>query len=550
MAGYTSSAHPLFTDEDFSYRGELLKSSDGGGTWSSAFGSTIVDTIHNPTRAYMPAPGYVTSIAVDPNNSSRFYRSDDGGVFRTDDFGVNWVEKDKGAGNAVITDIKLAPDNSVLVTSMDSGLMRTTDGGQLYNMLIPNSTVGQNWPEVSGHFWAVEALGTKADWDGITENITGITNARPAVVTTSTAHGFTSGERVYLTGVGGMTQVNGNFYTVATPTPTTFQLSAVNSTDYGTYTSGGTAEVHRGVVVATSYCFACEKKHQILRSTNMGGPAVNTGTWSVLSGIGIPNTYMGFGVWGTGYARALALDPQAKGLTTGRVWVGLDGFNDTENGGIFLSTNGGQTFTRKTADNHTGCGGEGGCYRTLKGLAVNPTDQNNIIYAAFGASGIHYTLDGGTNWLDPKSGNQAYMNAIKFGPDGTAYASGDADGPIILRSTDKGATWTDIWHGIWLGHPIGGPADGLQIDPSNPNRLVISIVGYEGISPGHVFMSENAKADIPAFTDITGNLPSGSGMVACVFRNSEGTNGYLYCARFSGGVFKLNLAPSGGVGER
>ncbi len=78
--------------------------------------------------------------------------------------------------------------------------------------------------------------------------ITGITKANPGVVTTSTTHPFTDGEQVYIFGVGGMTQVNGNVYTCKSPTATTFQLydtaetpAAVNTSGYTTYTTGGTA---------------------------------------------------------------------------------------------------------------------------------------------------------------------------------------------------------------------------------------------------------------------------------------------------------------------
>lgn len=75
--------------------------------------------------------------------------------------------------------------------------------------------------------------------------ITGITKANPAVVT-SAGHGFNNGQTVYITGVLGMTQVNGKYYSVNNVTANTFELrtltlSNVNSTSYGTYTSGGTA---------------------------------------------------------------------------------------------------------------------------------------------------------------------------------------------------------------------------------------------------------------------------------------------------------------------
>ena len=78
------------------------------------------------------------------------------------------------------------------------------------------------------------------DYD--TFSITAITQANPAVVTTSGAHGLAAGEKVRIVGAAGMTEVNDLIFTVATPSGSTFQLSGVNSTGYGAYTSGGTVE--------------------------------------------------------------------------------------------------------------------------------------------------------------------------------------------------------------------------------------------------------------------------------------------------------------------
>jgi hypothetical protein len=72
-------------------------------------------------------------------------------------------------------------------------------------------------------------------------DITNITNANPAVVTTDGTHRFMNGQVVTITDVGGMTEVNGNDYIVANSAPTTFELQGINSIGYGAYTSGGEA---------------------------------------------------------------------------------------------------------------------------------------------------------------------------------------------------------------------------------------------------------------------------------------------------------------------
>ncbi len=82
------------------------------------------------------------------------------------------------------------------------------------------------------------------------KNITAITKANPAVVTSS-SHGFSNGDDVWISGVGGMTRLNGRRFTVANKTTNTFELSGENSSSYDTYTSGGTAS--RAYQITTTY---------------------------------------------------------------------------------------------------------------------------------------------------------------------------------------------------------------------------------------------------------------------------------------------------------
>jgi hypothetical protein len=81
-----------------------------------------------------------------------------------------------------------------------------------------------------------------------TVSVSAITKAEPARVTTVGDHGFATGFAVTFSSVGGMTQLNGNTYYVVKVTPTIFDLytsytllTAVDSTGFTTYTSGGSA---------------------------------------------------------------------------------------------------------------------------------------------------------------------------------------------------------------------------------------------------------------------------------------------------------------------
>lgn len=79
---------------------------------------------------------------------------------------------------------------------------------------------------------------------------TAITQANPAVVTMA-GHGFSNGDKVYVTGVGGMAELNNREFSVANAAANTFELSGVNSAAYGAFTTGGL--VKKIVQIVTPY---------------------------------------------------------------------------------------------------------------------------------------------------------------------------------------------------------------------------------------------------------------------------------------------------------
>lgn len=72
------------------------------------------------------------------------------------------------------------------------------------------------------------------------KNLTAITKANPAVCTSS-AHGLAVGTVVVFASIGGMTELNGVAAVITAQDTNTFTLGGIDSTDYTTYTSGGTA---------------------------------------------------------------------------------------------------------------------------------------------------------------------------------------------------------------------------------------------------------------------------------------------------------------------
>jgi hypothetical protein len=74
----------------------------------------------------------------------------------------------------------------------------------------------------------------------ISAAVSAATNANPCAITTGANHGFSSGDVVDFSGVGGMTELNTGTFTITVTSPTSFTLNTTDSTTFGVYTSGGT----------------------------------------------------------------------------------------------------------------------------------------------------------------------------------------------------------------------------------------------------------------------------------------------------------------------
>ena len=159
-----------------------------------------------------------------------------------------------------------------------------------------------------------------------------------------------------------------------------------------------------------------------------------------------------------------------------RIWCGVRGTM-----GVFLSTDGGMSWTRK--DN----GLPEGENVEIRGLAVKPNDPNTIFAAGdleeigpfMGqfqrTEGIVYrTTDGGENWTQVLAGGNLFKDIIidPNNPETVYVASGFFDRQQleklegVYKSTDGGNTWIQINNGIRNLYVTT-----LKFDPTNPNTI-------------------------------------------------------------------------------
>ena len=112
---------------DCFYGGGVLKSTDGGATW----------TVINPGQMFTGVD--FTGLAVDPSNPQRLYASTSSGLFESADGGASWAQPTTGTGDfsdsasAVVLDP--ADPATVYLATPGTGIQESLDGGANFQTL-------------------------------------------------------------------------------------------------------------------------------------------------------------------------------------------------------------------------------------------------------------------------------------------------------------------------------------------------------------------------------------------------------------------------------
>jgi len=127
-----------------------------------------------------------------------------------------------------------------------SGTYTSYTSGGVAQRVIPFSALFKKFNPYAGFdkkvrcgwlYMYVSTTGTS-----LTTNIqmSGATKSDPCVITTTTQHGYKTGQQVNVFGVGGMVELNDRQFYITVLTPFTFSLNGIDSSAYTAYTSGGT----------------------------------------------------------------------------------------------------------------------------------------------------------------------------------------------------------------------------------------------------------------------------------------------------------------------
>jgi len=152
----------LYAIGSVDWNGTFFHSHDGGQSWTASR-KIAADFEANPTLD--SAPNGVASlsapknIAVNPRNPKQVFIAANWRPCWSDDGGVTWTERDRGADISCVTDIRFH-QGKVYVTVMDEGTLVSDSDGQHWRQLWPL----KHTPGVSGHHWRVavaEVAGTQ-----------------------------------------------------------------------------------------------------------------------------------------------------------------------------------------------------------------------------------------------------------------------------------------------------------------------------------------------------------------------------------------------------
>jgi hypothetical protein len=477
----------------------VYRSQDGGSTWTKVLfvsdGAGAIDLAIDPVT---PSRVFAATWERQRTPEARIYGGPGSGLWRSTDGGTTWTALAGGlpassTGPSRIG-VVVAPSSPSTVYTIFSkadfsldGVFRSTDSGTTWTrQSVTNlaSIIGAQcyWsgrmfvhPTNPSDLW-VDGVGLAHSTNGGASftSISGLhadqhaqwfSPANPAVILKGNDGG------VYRSTNSGSTWTHfanlpiSQFYTVeAHPAEPAkiyggLQDNGVQRTttgqtnDWSSIVGGDGLEVHVDPL-STQVIYAESQFGALRRSTN-GGTSFSSATSGLTGRLG----------WKT----PIAIDPASTGTgTTSTLYLGSDL--------LFRSTNSAASWTAISADLTNGNQGVGTIvFGTITTVAVAPSNKNTI-YIGTDDGNVWVTQNAGASYTKITAGLPTLWVtrvAVDPGNDAIAYAtfSGfrvDQPLPHVFRTTDHGATWSEI-----SGDLPDAPVNAIVVDPRQSSTLYV-----------------------------------------------------------------------------
>lgn len=515
----------------------VLKSTDGGNTWNSTGLSTKVnDNL------------IITGMVMNPQNTQIMIASYNGGIMKTTD---GWATRTVVKNTGSFKDIKIDPNNSsvILAATNDNKIFRSSNNGDNWTEITAGlPTEGARVklafaPSKANKIYAIIADKNNSSTQGIYMSTDGGVNWSAK----NTSKDLLEGQGFYDISIVVNPSNDNEVYAGG--------VNLYKSSDGGTNWTQITTGIPQNITYVHSdhhNLYFHPSNDKLLFSVNDGGiHKVDIGDltkWTDLSeGLHITQFYrLGGTPKDAGEILAGAQDNDVAHLSGG-TWYNRNNNSD----GMECA------FDYTDANIAYPCSQSGAIYRTTNGFqsrsyikpanaayggwtipfVLDPIDPNTMYagYSNLVRTESVRTVTSSSNWTDLTTANgQDYdlINiAIAPSDNKTIYYTGkhyQGQGGTLQRSTDKGATWTEITTG--LPTETSAYVNYIAVSSTNPQELWVTCAGV--IDGKKVYHSTDGGAN---WTNISANLPN-IGMRCVVYET--GTNGSMYIGTDFGVFYK------------
>ena len=404
-----------------------------------------------------PVGGIITSIAIDPTNSSTVYAGTaGGGIFQSSDEGQSWTATNSGLTDSGVNVVAVAPSSpeTLYAGIVGSGVFKSTDGGQAWSpvntgltfrriralaihpanpniiyagasVLFKSSNGGERWDTVNcdvlrSRCSSIRSLATDA-----TGTVYVGTASRGVFKSTDGGQTWTDIGDGSLTGIGGSPE----------------------GLDMG---SGTTGSIHAMVINPSNPGTVYAASDGGVLKTTTGGQ-----TWTVTSCFGLE---LGDGFCFPG-SISLTIDPTGTLLYAG-----------TQSSDVHKTTDGGDSWASVSSGIQ-----EVTPQASIQALAVDPNNPS-VVYAGSGTgTGIFKTANGGDSWSVTNSGlTAADAASLAIDPVNSDTVYAGVIGRGIFKSSAGGQNWINVNSEVLL-------AGGIAIDPTNPAIVYACCNPFSGL---------------------------------------------------------------------
>ncbi|MCW8811388.1 MAG: T9SS type A sorting domain-containing protein [Ignavibacteriaceae bacterium] len=461
----------------------VYKSTDGGASWNKSLfvsdSTGAIDIIMDPTS---PDKMMATMWErVRRTNSSHLY-GPSSGIYKTTDGGNNWNLIPPSAGlpdpnsqNVGRIGLALSLVNPDIVYALYTdgyniiSLFKSTDFGDSWTDVDPDNELDDGTGGFSWYFGQVRVHPTNPDQVCVLD-----------VAFMRSTNGGATWPVIY--GYGGPNQLHVDHHALAfNPADPSFILNG-NDGGINISTDGGVNWSNPAHIPATQFY---EIGLDASNSLAYYGGAQDNGTSRTLDG-GIDNWQHIYG--GDGFY--VLVDFTNPNII----------YAESQYGNLGKSTNGGNNFSLATT------GISGSEPTNWDTPVIMDPNNNNILY--YGTDYLYRTTNSADNWtkISPKltdytSGSRlGTITSIAVAPTNSDVIYVGSDDSHVWVSSDNGTTWNEISDGLpirWVSR--------IAVDPTNENIVYVTFNGLKWRDPqSHVFRSTDMGT---TWSDISSNLP-------------------------------------------